>query len=79
MAIDPRGLSFELWAAQTAQLLAKYGPVGQVPALARWRDWARDLFYLPDIAALGIPQPDQFKTWQQWATVMNAQIALLGI
>ena len=63
---DPIGLQFVEWGAIVAEQLA---PFGVAPPINEdsWRTWVCALFYVPELVALNIPQPEGFDDWREWA------------
>ena len=76
-SIDPRFLTAPAWASQMTLGLSAYGAVPILRDEAGWRGWARQVVLLPEVAALGAPQPDQFADWRDWAVAFNLKAALL--
>lgn len=75
--VDPRFLSAERWARETAWNLS---PIGTIPVLhdeEDWRRWADAVVALPALSALGAPRSTGFGTWQAWASEFNISAQLV--
>lgn len=76
MNVDPRGMTVEDWAETMILPLSKLIlPPRLVPPMT-WKDWANQLIQLPEILALGPPQPDKYQDWREWAFQFNQVVAL---
>lgn len=58
------GLEFGDWAALVVEQYAGMGVQDPLPEAA-WKDWARSLFFVPQLAF--IPDPEAFAGWRAWA------------
>jgi hypothetical protein len=64
---DPRGLTFDRWYAQILGDLAGYV---DLPIGLRDDDWqtlARMMAYSGDLVVEGVPGPENYGSWQEWA------------
>lgn len=71
MIIDPRPLSAVQWIDFTSLALSNFGPVIKIERASEWKQWALDVVQIPAIAALDVPDPDEFENWQEWAIRFN--------
>lgn len=63
---DPRGLTFAHWSSLLQEELAAYN----APRPAdedTWRDWAVQIFALPELTNLGLADPRGYDDWRRWA------------
>lgn len=65
-APNPTGLSFTRWSATLCEELAGYNLPNPVSE-GSWRDWAEQLFAIPELVELGVADPRGFATWWEWA------------
>lgn len=79
MTIDTRGLSVEHWSRLTAASLTPYGLIPLLATDKDWKTWAHAVCALPDVSALGVPDPRSFSDWKEWGHLLNRQLALLGL
>lgn len=75
--IDPRFMSATSWTDQTIIVLADEAPIPRLLHEDKWRDWAAYVILTPAIAALGPAQPQNYRTWKEWADAFNETIRLL--
>lgn len=69
--LDPRYMSAKHWFDQRTMDLASFGPIPILKVPEEWKDWARTVCQLPQIAILSPPQPEHFTQWQDWAQRFN--------
>lgn len=65
--IDPRGLTISEWADYIVPLVEPYGSVGKLMDSADWRAWATGIASLTEMQKQGVPSPNEFASWQDWA------------
>lgn len=72
LVYDPRGHTFESWAALMCELYAAQQL--EIPtALTNWRLWGDGIRAIDVFANEAIPMTDNFDDWQKWAEeLMNA-------
>ena len=63
---SPEGLKFTEWGALAAEQLAAYGVAAPYNDES-WKTWVCALFYVPELAAMNIPEADGFDSWSTWA------------
>jgi hypothetical protein len=68
--IDPSLHSIEEWSADLVTYLARYG-VDNATTEAEWKQWASNIQSLPYIGSRGLPSPDSFDDWRDWARQFN--------
>lgn len=76
--IRPEHLTASQWAAQTGLTLFQYGFIPKLTQDDLWRDWAVCVISLPQLSALGMPRPERFAVWQDWANAFNEKARLLN-
>jgi hypothetical protein len=64
----PFGTAYSTWEDWNGNLLSFYGqePVSYSEE-DQWKDVIRNLINLPTFSVYGIPDPDLFENWQDWA------------
>lgn len=64
IAVQPRGLTLEDWAAQL-----RIDVTDAVPVYGGgdWQEWARACLALDAFQKGGAPRPEGFANWQDWA------------
>lgn len=73
--IDPRGMDFGRYTSEMTSRLTGIGGLGGNVEEKHWKAWARNLSRQIPFADQGVPSPDNFKHWQDWAKVLlNYQI-----
>jgi hypothetical protein len=66
LVYDPRGHTFESWAALMCELYAAQQL--EIPtALTNWRTWGDGIRAIDVFANEAIPMTDNFGDWMQWA------------
>lgn len=66
LVYDPRGHTFESWAALMCELYAAQQL--EIPtALTNWRLWGDGIRAIDVFANEAIPMTDNFDDWQKWA------------
>ncbi len=63
---EPRGISFITWANVVTGELSQYN-VSIPSADEAWQVWATKLVNIPELSAEGLPNPNEFQEWPQWA------------
>lgn len=77
--VDPRFLSFDRWARETAWNLSPFATVPDPQGEGNWLRWARYAVGIPALNALNPPRPEGFGRWQDWAVAANQSIQLLNL
>jgi hypothetical protein len=76
---DPRFLTWEHWSALQVSTHLQHGPsVLQGVPESDWKKWAAQFVSLPDHAGDGLPWPEFFKNWRDWAFAVNHIFAMAG-
>lgn len=65
--IDPRGLDLMSWADQVVPRVNAYGNIGRLERPEDWRAWALQIASLTEMQKQGVPSPNEFAEWQDWA------------
>lgn len=67
---DPRGSSYDEWAARAYEELVGDGcPLPLRPD--HWREWANSVIALPSLGRFEpLPWPEMFNDWSEWAARM---------
>lgn len=65
--IDPRGMSVTEWADRVVPFVEAYGSVGKLDSADNWRAWATGIASLTEMQKQGVPSPNEFADWQDWA------------
>lgn len=69
------GITFERWAGGASEALAGYNVA--IPSTEeRWIDWAMSIANINDLQAFGVPDPNQFADWRQWAQRLAQNLGL---
>lgn len=76
--IDPRFTPIEQWSSLMAAALLQFGPVPRSTTEKEWRIWAQYVRSLPELSALGIPDPRQYTDWREWALRFNHTLFMGG-
>jgi len=67
--LDPHGVSFERWSCEMAGRSADVGIYAGAKE-ADWKKWARNFTGATTVSAQGVPSPDAFHSWREWAQAM---------
>lgn len=65
--IDPRGMTWQDWAASVILAIGDAWSFGTPPEEDRWRDWAVGLVRASPFTQRTLPNPYQFSDWRDWA------------
>lgn len=68
---DPRYQTWENWASLICEQYASQN-LGQGGDENSWRIWANNLKGIDTFAKNGIPGPEMYETWQDWAAQFGA-------
>ncbi len=77
IAVDPRNMTVEAWAAETTRLINSHGIIPKLVSEARWKAWAAYVASLPAIAAVNAARPEPYANWRDWAQAFNVAVRLL--
>jgi hypothetical protein len=66
---DPRGHTFESWAALMCELYAAQQLAIPTPT-TDWQEWGEGLKAIDVFTNEGIPGPKVFNDWQEWAQAL---------
>ncbi len=74
VTIDPRFLDVLRWTAETGRQLAQFGTIPKLSNEDEWPRWANYVIDIPELASVGAPRPENFKSWDDWAVQFNLTI-----
>jgi len=65
--VHPEGMTFENWA--NAVIMSMNGLItgSGAPDESEWRSWAATTIQNSHLTQLGMPSPEHFNTWYEWA------------
>lgn len=71
----PFGAAYSTWEDWNGNLLTFYGqePISYSEE-AEWKDVVRNLIGLPTFSVYGLPDPDLFENWQDWAEAFTLMV-----
>ena len=76
--IDPRGMTWQNWAAAVIQSAADAWHFGAPGPEASWQDFAVGFVRAPVFAQRILPDPYQFSDWREWAMRANPMLEGAG-
>ncbi len=74
MIINTAGAEFTDWAKAVSQQLGIRGNTVALEEGMEWKEWARRILRLPQIANQFPVSPDYFDDWLTWANAFNQSV-----
>ena len=66
---DPYTTPWSIWSADVTEQLASYNAPSPGDE-GSWKFWAASVCSLPEVAALGLIDPEPYSSWRDWAAAL---------
>lgn len=69
--VYPENMSWDDWMSSVINITDSYNL--SIVEESEWQEFARELLDTPELSAFGLPDPDAFEDWADWANnLLNA-------